>query len=53
MLEFLSFLNFCLLIVFQFRLCYKFYQWYDKELFYISLFCTLLNLSLGVLLWVL
>lgn len=53
MLKVLFFLNILLLVILELMFAYKYYKYYCMEGFYLLLFCALLNLFMGVLIWVL
>lgn len=53
MLKLLSFLNILLLVILELKIAYAFYKDYFKEGFYLLLFGAVINLSMGVLIWVL
>lgn len=52
MIKILAFLNIFLSAIFLFYLSYKSYKNYEMESFYLLLFSALINLFLGVLIWV-
>lgn len=53
MLKILSFLNIILLVIFELMIAYKYCKDYCNDGFYLLLIGALLNLGLGVLIWVL
>lgn len=53
MLKVLFFLNILLLVILDLRIAYKSYEFHDMDSFYLLLFGALVDLSLGVLIWVL
>lgn len=53
MLKILSFLNILLLVILELMFAYKYYKDYCMEGFYLLLFGALVNLSMGILIWVL